>query len=86
MHIGSSFNHRYVKSKPGEVESANWMLTVFSCFGQYLCLHFEAFQLGMAPGDDNETKCYSYSLEVGGYRRKITLARSSPKFKRVIRR
>ena len=55
-------------------------LQVFSCFGQYFCLHFEAFQLGMAPvyiaflrfmGDDNEAKNYSYSLEVGGNGRKM---------------
>ncbi|URE27662.1 hypothetical protein MUK42_12992 [Musa troglodytarum] len=72
MHIGSSFNHRYIKSKPYKVENATWMLMVFSCFGQYFCVHFEAFQLGMALGGDNESKCYSYSLEVGGYRRKIT--------------
>ncbi|CAD6254531.1 unnamed protein product [Miscanthus lutarioriparius] len=47
---------------------------VFHCFGRYCCLHFEAFQLGMAPiymaflhfmGDENEAKNYSYSLEVG---------------------
>lgn len=53
---------------------------VFSCFGQYFCLHFEAFQLGMAPvyiaflrfmGDDNDAKNYSYSLEVGGNGRKM---------------
>ncbi|KAK1582245.1 hypothetical protein Q3G72_013201 [Acer saccharum] len=55
---------------------------VFSCFGQYFCLHFEAFQLGMAPapvyiaflrfmGNDKEAKNYSYSLEVGGNRRKM---------------
>lgn len=53
---------------------------MFSCFGQYFCLHFEAFQLGMAPvyiaflrfmGDDNEAKNYSYSLEVGGTGRKM---------------
>ncbi|KAI4388179.1 hypothetical protein MLD38_000532 [Melastoma candidum] len=46
---------------------------VFHCFGQYLCLHFEAFQLGMAPvymaflrfmGDEMEARNYSYSLEV----------------------
>ncbi|CAA6663530.1 unnamed protein product [Spirodela intermedia] len=49
MHCGSTFNHRYVKSNPHEVENATWMLTVFSCFGQFFCLHFEAFQLGMAP-------------------------------------
>uniref|UniRef100_A0A0E0EFK4 RING-type E3 ubiquitin transferase n=1 Tax=Oryza meridionalis TaxID=40149 RepID=A0A0E0EFK4_9ORYZ len=81
MHNGSTFNHRYVKSNPHEVENATWMLTVFSCFGQYFCLHFEAFQLGMAPvyiaflrfmGDDAEAKNYSYSLEVGGSGRKMT--------------
>ncbi|XP_015570745.1 E3 ubiquitin-protein ligase DIS1 isoform X2 [Ricinus communis] len=80
MHNGSTFNHRYVKSNPHEVENATWMLTVFSCFGQYFCLHFEAFQLGMAPvyiaflrfmGDDNEAKNYTYSLEVGGNGRKM---------------
>lgn len=125
MHSGSTFNHRYVKSNPQEVENATWMLTVslqlfsnlnahfqsynrystifyssmnldfrsdfvffshlflqvFGCFGHYFCLHFEAFQLGMAPvyiaflrfmGDDNEAKNYSYSLEVGGNGRKLT--------------
>ncbi|XP_022991172.1 E3 ubiquitin-protein ligase DIS1-like [Cucurbita maxima] len=80
MHSGSTFNHRYVKSNPQEVENATWMLTVFSCFGHYFCLHFEAFQLGMAPayiaflrfmGDDDDAKNYSYSLEVGGNGRKI---------------
>ncbi|XP_072961799.1 E3 ubiquitin-protein ligase DIS1 isoform X3 [Typha angustifolia] len=80
MHSGNTFNHRYVKSNPHEVENATWMLTVFSCFGQYFCLHFEAFQLGMAPvyiaflrfmGDDAEAKNYSYSLEVGGNGRKM---------------
>lgn len=30
MHSGSTFNHRYVKSNPHEVENATWMLTV-SC-------------------------------------------------------
>ena len=56
------------------------ILQVFHCFGQYFCLHFEAFQLGMAPvymaflrfmGDENEARTYSYSLEVGGYGRKL---------------
>lgn len=28
MHAGSTFNHRYVKSNPREVENATWMLTV----------------------------------------------------------
>ena len=31
MHNGSTFNHRYVKSNPQEVENATWMLTV-QCF------------------------------------------------------
>ncbi|PKA45739.1 E3 ubiquitin-protein ligase SINAT3 [Apostasia shenzhenica] len=80
MHTGCTFNHRYVKSNPREVENATWMLTVFHCFGQYFCLHFEAFQLGMAPvymafvrfmGDENEARSYSYSLEVGANGRKL---------------
>ncbi|KAF8666976.1 hypothetical protein HU200_053143 [Digitaria exilis] len=80
MHSGCTFNHRYVKSNPREVENATWMLTVFHCFGQYFCLHFEAFQLGMAPvymaflrfmGDENEARNYTYSLEVGGNGRKM---------------
>ncbi|XP_022867030.1 E3 ubiquitin-protein ligase SINAT5-like [Olea europaea var. sylvestris] len=80
MHTGCTFNHRYVKSNPREVENATWMLTVFHCFGQYFCLHFEAFQLGMAPvymaflrfmGDENDSRNYSYSLEVGANGRKL---------------
>ncbi|KAI8027348.1 E3 ubiquitin-protein ligase SINAT3 [Camellia lanceoleosa] len=80
MHSGCTFNHRYVKSNPREVENATWMLTVFNCFGQYFCLHFEAFQLGMAPvymaflrfmGDETDARNYSYSLEVGGNGRKL---------------
>ncbi|KAH9331620.1 hypothetical protein KI387_003728 [Taxus chinensis] len=80
MHTGCTFNHRYVKSNPREVENATWMLTVFNCFGQYFCLHFEAFLLGNAPvymaflrfmGDDNEAKNFSYSLEVGANGRKM---------------
>ncbi|KAL3630702.1 E3 ubiquitin-protein ligase sinat3 [Castilleja foliolosa] len=107
MHTGCTFNHRYVKSNPREVENATWMLTkprrfskvtqklplkfavitktprnskVFHCFGQYFCLHFEAFQLGMAPvymaflrfmGDENDARNYTYSLEVGANGRKL---------------
>lgn len=80
MHSGCTFNHRYVKSNPREVDNATWMLTVFNCFGQYFCLHFEAFQLSMAPvymafvrfmGDENDARNYSYSLEVGGNGRKL---------------
>lgn len=32
MHDGCSFNHRYVKSNPHEVENATWMLTVRTFF------------------------------------------------------
>lgn len=115
MHSGCTFNHRYVKANPCEVENATWMLTVrihstwsnsrgwqysrlffpymssylcsyftfaqvFHCFGQYFCLHFEAFQLGMAPvymaflrfmGDESDARNFSYSLEVGGNGRKL---------------
>ncbi|XP_039047494.1 putative E3 ubiquitin-protein ligase SINAT1 [Hibiscus syriacus] len=80
MHDGCTFNHRYVKSNPHEVENATWMLTVFNCFGRKFCLHFEAFHLGKAPvymaflrfmGDDNEAKRFNYSLEVGANRRKL---------------
>ncbi|KAI6696658.1 hypothetical protein NL676_016777 [Syzygium grande] len=81
MHNGCSFQHRYVKSNPQEVENATWMLTVFDCFGRQFCLHFEAFQLGMAPvymaflrfmGEETEARKFSYSLEVGGNGRKLT--------------
>lgn len=33
MHDGSTFNHRYVKSKPQEIDNATWMLTVRFLFG-----------------------------------------------------
>lgn len=79
-HDGCTFNHRYVKSNPQEVENATWMLTVFNCFGRQFCLHFEAFQMGMAPvymaflrfmGDEDDAKKFSYSLEVGGNGRQL---------------
>ncbi|MQL80826.1 hypothetical protein Taro_013280 [Colocasia esculenta] len=53
---------------------------IFNCFGQYFCLHFEAFQIGMAPvyiaflrfmGSESEARNYSYSLEVGAHGRKL---------------
>ncbi|KAL8529074.1 hypothetical protein ACS0TY_006514 [Phlomoides rotata] len=81
MHDGCTFNHRYVKSNPHDVENATWMLTVFNCYGHQFCLHFEAFNLGMAPvymafirfmGDDHDARKFSYSLEVGGNGRKMT--------------
>ncbi|KZV40505.1 hypothetical protein F511_12487 [Dorcoceras hygrometricum] len=80
MHTGCTFNHRYVKSNPREVENATWMLTVFNYFGQCFCLHFEAFQLGIAPVymeflrfmcDENDARNYSCSLEVGANGRKL---------------
>ncbi|KAK4740791.1 hypothetical protein SAY87_024379 [Trapa incisa] len=80
MHDGSTFNHRYVKSNPLEVDNATWMLTIFNCFGRQFCLHFEAFQLGAAPvyiaflrfmGDEQESRQFCYSLEVGGNGRKL---------------
>lgn len=55
-------------------------LQVFNCFGHQFCLHFEAFNIGMAPvyiaflrfmGDDHEAKRFSYSLEVSGGGRKM---------------
>ncbi|KAG6414648.1 hypothetical protein SASPL_122021 [Salvia splendens] len=81
MHDGCTFNHRYVKSNPQDVENATWMLTVFNCYGYQFCLHFEALNLGMAPvymafirfmGDDHDARKFSYSLEVGGNGRKMT--------------
>ncbi|KAJ6812242.1 E3 ubiquitin-protein ligase SINAT2-like [Iris pallida] len=80
VHDGCTFNHRYVKSNPHEVENATWMLTLFNCFGQHFCLHFEAFLLGVAPiymaflrfmGEEEEAKKYTYSLVVGGNGRKM---------------
>ncbi|XP_009381041.3 E3 ubiquitin-protein ligase SINAT5-like [Musa acuminata AAA Group] len=80
-HTGCTFNHRYVKPNPREVENATWMLTIFHCFEQHFCMHFEEFQLGMAPvyivflqfmGDENEAHNYRYRLEVGSNGRKLT--------------
>ncbi|KAL6500017.1 E3 ubiquitin-protein ligase sinat2 [Orobanche gracilis] len=81
IHDGCTFNHRYVKSNPQDVENATWMLTVFNCYGYQFCLHFEAFNLGMAPvymafvrfmGDDHDARKFCYSLEVGSNGRKLT--------------
>lgn len=40
MHKGCTFNHRYVKSNPQEVENATWMLTVSSRYtnGTYIMI------------------------------------------------
>lgn len=56
------------------------VLTVFSCFSQHFCLHFEAFQFGMTPvymgflsfiGVENDARKYNYSLEVRANGRKL---------------
>lgn len=44
MHNGSTFNHRYVKSNPHEVENATWMLTVLFCF---ILVSFVVFVLSL---------------------------------------
>ncbi|KAI0507314.1 hypothetical protein KFK09_013440 [Dendrobium nobile] len=78
---GCTFNHRYVKQDPCSVDNVTWTLTLFSCFGQYFCLHFEAFPLGSQPvymaflrflGDEEEARKFGYCLEVGGNGRKMT--------------
>ena len=35
MHNGCTFNHRYVKTNPQEVENATWMLTVMFCWTSF---------------------------------------------------
>ncbi|KAG6575293.1 E3 ubiquitin-protein ligase SINAT3, partial [Cucurbita argyrosperma subsp. sororia] len=67
MHSGCTFNHRYVKANPCEVEK---------CY-----MDADSFQLGMAPGymaflrfhggRNGMLENYSYSLEVGGNGRKL---------------
>ncbi|KAL7098074.1 hypothetical protein ACP275_10G183000 [Erythranthe tilingii] len=81
MHDGCTFNHRYVKSNPHEVENATWMLTVFNCFGRQFCLHFEAYLLGASSpvymafvrfmGEEKDAKKFGYTLEVGSFGRKL---------------
>lgn len=67
---------------PGITRNSMNLLSVqiFNCFGRQFCLHFEAFQLEMAPvymaflrfmGNEDEAKQFSYSLEVGGNRRRL---------------
>lgn len=46
MHDGCTFNHRYVKSNPREVEKATWMLTV----SRFTRLHFEISALRLIVG------------------------------------
>ncbi|PHU29360.1 E3 ubiquitin-protein ligase SINAT2 [Capsicum chinense] len=81
MHDGCVFKHRYDIPNPQEVDNAAWMLRVFNCFDHQFCLHFEAFNLGLAPvyiafirfmGDDDDATRFRYSLEVGGFGRKLT--------------
>ena len=44
MHTGCTFNHRYVKSNPREVENATWMLTV-SVLSLFKILKLDLFSL-----------------------------------------
>ncbi|KAE9593908.1 putative aminoacyltransferase, E1 ubiquitin-activating enzyme [Lupinus albus] len=64
MHDGCTFNHRYIKANPFEVENATWMLTldtapVYMAFLRYM-------------GDESEAMKFCYSLEVGANGRKLT--------------
>jgi len=80
LQAGCTFNHRYVKQDPCSVDNVSWTLTLFSCFGHYFCLHFEAFLLGCEPvymaflrfiGEESEARMFGYCLEVGGSGRKL---------------
>lgn len=44
MHTGCTFNHRYVKSNPREVENATWMLTV-SAVSLFKIFNLDLFSL-----------------------------------------
>ncbi|KAF8403405.1 hypothetical protein HHK36_011507 [Tetracentron sinense] len=81
LQTGSTFNHRYVKQDPCSVDNVCWTLTLFNCFDQYFCLHFEAFCLGTEPvymaflrfmGEESEARNFVYCLEIGGNGRKLT--------------
>lgn len=81
IQTGSSFSHCYVKQDPCSVADVSWTLSLFNCFNQYFCLHFEAFCLGTEPvymaflrfiGEESEARKYGYCLEVGGNGRKLT--------------
>lgn len=70
----------WIKTTQYQTQKLFYSMQVFNCFGRQFCLHFEAFHLGMAPvymaflrfmGDENEARKFSYSLEVGGYGRKL---------------
>ncbi|CAH1444877.1 unnamed protein product [Lactuca virosa] len=72
------YNCLYAGSECSVTEDIPFL--VFHCFGQYFCLHFEAFQLGMSPVymaflrfmvDEADARNYSYSLEVGANGRKL---------------
>ena len=51
MHTGCTFNHRYVKSNPREVENATWMLTVsviaFRLFGWISRFHNKQYVMSL---------------------------------------
>ena len=49
MHSGCTFNHRYVKSNPREVENATWMLTVSVTIARGI--HFQISMCNHSPYD-----------------------------------
>lgn len=53
MHDGSTFNHRYVKSNPQEVENATWMLTVSLSFS---LLHAQVVIYGVCNDENTSLK------------------------------
>lgn len=54
-HTGCTFNHRYVKPNPREVENATWMLTVSICIP-----NLGSLLLFLAGVDSNYCRCYYY--------------------------
>lgn len=69
MHAGSTFNHRYVKSNPREVENATWMLTVSIYFFVYEnTIFFNVF--------DFKTDIF-FSCYLSGFRYSIALGNTS---------
>lgn len=61
MHTGCTFNHRYVKSNPREVENATWMLTVSVSITSFFWFFFHFWNIGRgwSWGD-----CFPHSLYI----------------------
>lgn len=71
MHSGCTFNHRYVKSNPREVENATWMLTV-SC----KCIYILYF---MSSLYSFQTICIPFSTVIVTYFKVRTLKTTETK-------